>query len=824
MIIQRTDTPQQLREQIRTFLKGKGSGSSDHILKPDKGSVSTGVRVFTSDTPNIEDQILEHLQDHTFEDWTLSEVIKPKLHTTSHTTTQSGEGYITSLRLYFLLTKLNDREVSAYLYDHFMVYRAEEPFEGDITDPRTFLTNYMHDKDIDSKLADEKFVKERFIPHAEWMAGFSPDAQKRMKNEINRALAVIADRVRDRLLAFNDQKMSQTRSKYAPDWLSYHVYGADVLVREDGSIKILELNGAPAMNVKTRYYGLEDTRLDYFDLFDDLMSKTVDRVFPQPCRQQAESCNSNGFQLVYRSDRQCLPITAPTYYIAYSITQKYPFMLAALEKRQYLRRTRTLYDSVDFFWGLRERYVVPESNMNYYDEIINYLTSKRMRNARIINKVQGITYYLASKDRMYTEIVDHCGQDVADTFLPVTFQLFYKKYYDAFHRVRKYIRSRKYRDIHAWIVKPVHGSRGLGISIFHRDEYDWSSTKIAHAITAHIQAGSNIGYRIKDATVQNKTAFNGLQYDDGVYYKSQNYRYWTICQYLDSPDLLIPPGLRESAPAPTALRGSRFIDGFGFDLWNLPSSRREHTGHKYNIRFYVLLTLNDLPTFKDIKQASTYKKKEKGCMDAYIFKDFMTYFTLLPYNTSSHNASAVPAEFRNLSPETLSRMRGLTNFEMIDNLYDENRKRGYTDEENIDRDQWKHDLTGLYSDLVDEHKFHTVWNQALNITKKTLDSVKYNLRALNRHSEAGYLGCFNLLAYDTLLDEFGKLWLVEINRGPDIVGLQKTLGDEACTEIFDELFSLTIDPHFMEQTFMEQTKRSMKYWKHIPVKYRGINT
>ena len=41
------------------------------------------------------------------------------------------------------------------------------------------------------------------------------------------------------------------------------------------------------------------------------------------------------------------------------------------------------------------------------DEILNYLTSKRTRNAAIINKIQGITYYLANKGRMYDALMKY---------------------------------------------------------------------------------------------------------------------------------------------------------------------------------------------------------------------------------------------------------------------------------------------------------------------------------------------------------------------------------------------------------------------------------
>ena len=44
-----------------------------------------------------------------------------------------------------------------------------------------------------------------------------------------------------------------------------------------------------------------------------------------------------------------------------------------------------------------------------------------------------------------------------------------------------------------------------------------------------------------------------------------------------------------------------------------------------------------------------------------------------------------------------------------------------------------------------------------------------------------------------MLDDNNKLHLIEINRGPDLHGLLRTLGKEKITDIFTELFDIVID-------------------------------
>jgi hypothetical protein len=772
----------------------------DLILKPDKGSVSTGIKIISKDeingpkkTHKLIKTIQNHIEKFEYEGWTLSELIKPKLF----------DGYINSLRLYLLITKTTtlhkDSEekdttrVKAYLYDHYMIYRAEERYNGDPTNKLTFLTNYTDKNDPEE---DNKFVQKRYISHVKWINSLPEGFATKVKQEIDYALTSIMDKVCDKLLAFNDQNMS--KRKNIRNFQSFHIYGLDVLVKDDGSIKVLELNGAPAMNVKTKYFNLVD-RLDYFDLFEDLMKKTVDTSGENDENEESEKDiieedkrekkwipikkePKNVFDLFF--DEKITKKNGPNFYIPYSITQKYPFILSALEKRTYLSRTRCLYDKIDLFYGLRDRYVVPETSLNYHDELINYLTSKRMRDASIINRIQGVTYYLASKDRMYNEFVKYHGIENSHKYVPETFTIYYTNYYEVLKDLETKFTNNHMMEINTFIVKPVHGSRGLGIKIFRREKKPFQD--FLHEIVTHIQLGSNIGFAAQRDNKQ-KVSFNGITNtcNNGVFGYT-TYRYWCVSRYLDDPHLITPPNLYPS------------IHSYK---------------HKYNIRFYVLLVMDRLPTFSDVQttnEKDNDKCNDKDVLTAYIFRDFVTYFSVLPYKKTKHEH-----RFKNLSPQMIDNMRNITNLEMINNIYQENYK------PNINRDEYKKNLTSLYSKLVKPYDFYEVWTQAVEITSKTIDSVKYNLRPLNRYAKNDYRSAFNLLAYDTFLDNSHKLWLIEVNRGPDLMGLLEQYGNDICTDIFDEIFGLGVDPYLLDKQLHKKNK--LKYFKKIDIEYKRVN-
>jgi hypothetical protein len=61
-----------------------------------------------------------------------------------------------------------------------------------------------------------------------------------------------------------------------------------------------------------------------------------------------------------------------------------------------------------------------------------------------------------------------------------------------------------------------------------------------------------------------------------------------------------------------------------------------------------------------------------------------------------------------------------------------------------------------------------------------------------------------------MLDDNNKLHLIEINRGPDLHGLVRTLGKEKITNIFGELFDIVIDGK-LEDKLEYFTKCKLEY-------------
>ena len=141
--------------------------------------------------------------------------------------------------------------------------------------------------------------------------------------------------------------------------------------------------------------------------------------------------------------------------------------------------------------------------------------------------------------------------------------------------------------------------------------------------------------------------------------------------------------------------------------------------------------------------------------------------------------------------------------------------------EGYNKDQVKKDLTTLMTKIHprDSPEFIHIKTQMIDMVKKTLDSVKYNLRPLNRLSDS-FKGCFNLLAYDTMLDENDKLWIIEVNRGPDIMGLWANIGTDKCVDFFDDIFKLTVDPHYICKN--NGLNYNLPNWEEIPINYHVV--
>ena len=742
----------------KDILENKFEGK-EVIIKPDLGSVATGI--MCQKMYNYDD-IINHINTWNYDTWTISEVIQAKLH----------DGYIVSNRIYFLVSKettYNKSIINGYMYTNFMNYRAANKFAGNITNPEEFLTNHYSKIDLE---ADAIFVKTRYIPNELYMKNFTIDEQQIIHNKLTHMFKIICDSMADDLLTDNENMVHLSSSVSG-----FHIYGADILIDKELNVKIIEMNGAPAMNIKTRLYNLSD-RLDYFDLFEEAFQKVVDPIFP-PLNKQPEL---NTFELVHSVTKYVDKL--PLYYIPNSIVTTYPYILDALKKRPYMKRTKNMHDNIELFYGLRERYVTDETSMNYYDEILNYLTSKRTRNAAIINKIQGITYYLANKGRMYNKLLQYKSKDEIHKYHPISEMLFYDGN-DEFitQKINEIINN--YPSIKNWIVKPVHGSRGKGIEIFKHDDprLNFLNDKIKRSllkirISDYICESSNIP---ETSTIITETIkrFNGMDLmtntntnkQSDLIVNSLSHKYWIISEYIDNPHLL--------------------------------KLNNDIVGRKYNIRAYALVSIDKpLPTHKSINNHIDNQEIIK----LHMYNDFMIYYSMLEYK--KYELTDIPEKYKKLDlNKYLDKMINLTNLEVVNNVY--------TELNLHNKSEAKKELTNVLS-KVDNIDKESIMKQAENIIRDTINSVKYDLRPLNRHND-NYKGCFNLLAYDLLLDDNGILHLIEINRGPDLKGLEMNIGYEAMTSFFDEIFKLTLDNKYTNNGC------DVKYWKKIPITYNAIN-
>jgi len=156
------------------------------IIKPDNGFVGVNIKVL--DNYDF-DLIQQHITKSNYINWTISEVIESKL----------IDNYINTLRVYYVVTKLNNKIVSGYYYKEFMVYKAAEKFTGNITNKHEFITNhYNHD----DPQADEQFVRTRYIPHDRWAANFSKDEMQKIYTDLDAIFATITNKMNYRRQRF----------------------------------------------------------------------------------------------------------------------------------------------------------------------------------------------------------------------------------------------------------------------------------------------------------------------------------------------------------------------------------------------------------------------------------------------------------------------------------------------------------------------------------------------------------------------------------------------------------------------------------------------
>jgi hypothetical protein len=228
---------------------------------------------------------------------------------------------------------------------------------------------------------------------------------------------------------------------------------------------------------------------------------------------------------------------------------------------------------------------------------------------------------------------------------------------------------------------------------------------------------------------------------------------------------------------------------------------------KFNMRFYALLHINKLACFENNTNDIHY----------YIFKDVQIYFSVLPYNINiceipslllsillsctnldKDNYISMYDKIKTLPLSSISNLINLTNLEMVKTLA------AFL---NIDIPLQNFVMT-LNEMNYDEHLKNNIVKQAKHIIHDTIDSVKHNIRHINRFVEGS--SAFNLIAYDTMLDDNNQLHLIEVNRGPDLHGLKLTLGENKITSMFSEIFDIVMDG---------KKEDELQHWTKFKVEY-----
>jgi glutathione synthase/RimK-type ligase-like ATP-grasp enzyme len=708
------------------------------ILKPATGSLSLGIKIF--DNKNTKKDIIQHLNRYKqYTNWILSPIYIAKKWT---------DGCILSNRIYYLVRKFkvnNKLYITGYWFDEFIHYKTSRKYDENETDynimKHQLITN-EHNGEID---AAEFFFK-RVLTHEQYLSLFTKDEYNKIKVTITKYLNSITQKISEHLTCSNDYLDNLNDDTGENKNMSFHLYGIDSLIMDDLTIKFIEINGAPSI-----IYDAAINHIDYSVIINEILKLTTDVLYPpkNQCEQNYTS-DKVGPKYGYFKDTKTLvklfdrkfiecgeftKILKTPIYIARQIDTAYPFITNALfsEKRKqiYQRIKNPHSNDIFLFYGLRDRYFHNKSSLNFYDEIIEYRISSNSQKAKILNKIQGITYYLASKDRLYYA----CGDK---DYIPKS--IIFNVDTDKTEILNTFMEMFKSNKTTLFIVKPVYGSQGKGIIIMS------NNSNIETFITNMMLIKKQFGYNI-----------------------------FIISIYIDNPKL--------------------YTDSLKFK-----------NNIKFNLRFYSLLHINKLATYDNNVNDINY----------YILNDVQIYFSVLPYNvcisevpiallsilnTSKINDSdymTLYDKIKSLSISNISNLINLTNLQMVKNL-----------STYLNTDIPLNNFVMTLNEMNYDNDFkNNIVQQGYHIINDTINSIKHNIRHLNRFVNDST--AFNLIAYDTMIDDENKLHLIEINRGPDLHGLKLTLGENKITDVFSELFDIVIDG---------KSEEELKHFKKYELEY-----
>jgi glutathione synthase/RimK-type ligase-like ATP-grasp enzyme len=468
------------------------------VLKPDDGSLGDGIIILKKCS---KESIELHISNNKkFKKWTVTKLFISRLF----------NKYITSNRMYFLVRKVrtNDKiTVSGFWYDEFLNYRAHSKYkdidqiQSDDEFTKIFVTNYDTEKTV------EDFFIKRIITHEEYLNIFTESEYEEIKCKITKYLSIITEQISNHITCSNDY-LTNLDSKENMN-VTFHLYGVDCLISDNIDIKFIEINGAPSLKNCKGF-------MNYYVLFDKILELTSDLIF-EPMYKVKYSENdlsepvygkfSDSKSKIKLFDRKFIPcgkftkkLKIPVYFFS-EVFEKYPFIINGFfnekRKNKYQKVKNPFCEDIHMFFGPRDLYIRKRSSRDYYDEVLEWNNTKNGRKAKILNKIQGITYFLASKDKLHEIFSSY-------DFIPKSIiinQLTTLKN----EKLENFIENKT--NLHL-IVKPVYGSQGKGITIVSPSSIDKIIENIILTKKTYGYESFVVSTYISNPKLYNKRKFN----------------------------------------------------------------------------------------------------------------------------------------------------------------------------------------------------------------------------------------------------------------------------------------------------------------------------
>lgn len=195
--------------------------------------------------------------------------------------------------------------------------------------------------------------------------------------------------------------------------MTFHLYGLDTIITDNLNIKIIEINGSPTLrDFDEEFFNYKRMLDEIIKLTTDILYKPTSELVYQYVSKYGKFKNSDTeYKLCDMKFIECVTymktLKKPVYFVK-TICDSYPFIIDGFfndsRSKVYQRIKNSNCSKLQLFYGKRDLYIRNKSSKNYYDELLELNNSQNGKTAKIINKIQGITFYLASKDKPYDQM------------------------------------------------------------------------------------------------------------------------------------------------------------------------------------------------------------------------------------------------------------------------------------------------------------------------------------------------------------------------------------------------------------------------------------